>query len=142
MALAYFSLVPALGSEVAPDSLILSCPCNTPDGFSWAIFFCQDVTNHCTLAGSADSPLFVCQDHSAPSLFGSVHGVGDLGFRWFNVNNSGVLARGIASNCQTSCVFVRSPRRSPRRCRISGRVLALIDGHASFLVLINRGANP
>ena len=27
--------------------------------FSWVMFFCQDVVDHCTLAGSADSPLFI-----------------------------------------------------------------------------------
>ena len=47
-----------------------------PTGVSWAMFFCQDATDHCTLAGSADSPRFACRDHSIPPLLGSKHGLG------------------------------------------------------------------
>ena len=51
-------------------------------GVSWAMLFCQDVTDHCTPTGSADSPLFVCRDHSTPPLLGRKHGRGPLGIRW------------------------------------------------------------
>ena len=61
--------------------------------FSWAMFFCQVVTDHCTLTSSADSPLFVCRDHSTPPLFGSKHCMGSAGFRWSYADNVGVLAR-------------------------------------------------
>ena len=44
---------------LAPDSLIYPVPTTLPMGFSWAMFFCQDVTDHCTLSGSADFPLCV-----------------------------------------------------------------------------------
>ena len=37
-----------------PDSLIYPVPATLPMGFSWAMFYCQNVTDHCTLAGSAD----------------------------------------------------------------------------------------
>ena len=53
-----------------------------PDSLIDFVFFCQDVTDHCTLKGSADSPLFVCRDHSAPPLLGCKHDMGSLGFRW------------------------------------------------------------
>ena len=42
--------------RLAPDSLTYPVPTTLPMGFSWAMFFCQDVTDHCALAGSADSP--------------------------------------------------------------------------------------
>ena len=61
------------------------------------MFFCQDVTDHCTLAGRADSPLFICFDHSTPPLLGSKQGMGSLGFRLSYADNFGVLARG--ANC-------------------------------------------
>ena len=60
------------------------------------MFFYQDVTDHCTLAGSADSPLLLCPDHSAP-LLGGKRGVGSLGCRWSYADNSWVLAR--VANC-------------------------------------------
>ena len=84
----FFALSDVLASEVgytgrtvnqkrlAPDSLIYLVPTTLPVGFSWAMFFCQDVTDHWTLSGSADYPLFVCRDHSTPPLLGSKHGVG------------------------------------------------------------------
>ena len=52
-------------------------------------FSVQDVTDHCTLAGSADSPLFVCRDCSTPLLLGSKHGTGSRGFRWSEADNLG-----------------------------------------------------
>ena len=76
----------------------LSCLSTTPPmDFSLAMFFCQDVTDHCTLARSADSPLCVCRDHSTPPLLGSKHGMGSLGFRWSYADTCGVLAR--AEDC-------------------------------------------
>ena len=74
---------------VPPDTL--------PMVFSWAMFFCQHVTDRCTLAGSEHSPLFVCRDHSVPPLLGSKHGMGSVGFRSSYAGNFGVLARG--ANC-------------------------------------------
>ena len=59
-------------------------------GLSWTMFFCQDVTEHCTLPGSADAPLFVCDDHSAPPLLGRQHGMGSVGSRWSYADNFGV----------------------------------------------------
>ena len=68
--------------RLAPDSLVNPVPKTCQMGFSWARFFCHDVTDHCTLTGSADSPLFVCCDHSTPPLLGSKYGLGSAGFRW------------------------------------------------------------
>ena len=63
---AFFALPPGLASEVGytgrtverkrlfSDSLICPVPTTLPMVFSWAMFFCQDVWNHCTLAGSVD----------------------------------------------------------------------------------------
>ena len=67
--------------RLAPDSLIFQCPYATSVS-SWAMFFCPAVTDHCSLAGSADSPVFVCRDHSTPPLLGSKHGTRSVGFRW------------------------------------------------------------
>ena len=84
---AFFALPSVLGPEVgykgktidrkslAPDSLMEPVPTTLPMGFSSAMFLCQDVTDHCTLAGSADSSLVVCRDHSTPPLLGSKHGI-------------------------------------------------------------------
>ena len=58
--------------------------------FSWVMFFCQDATDHRTLSGSADSPLYGCRDHATPPLLGSKHGMGPLGFRWSYADNLGV----------------------------------------------------
>ena len=44
--------------RLAHDSLIYPVSDSTPI-FLWAMFFCQEVTEHCALAGSADSPLFI-----------------------------------------------------------------------------------
>ena len=67
---AFFALLAVHASEVgytgktidpkrlAPDSLIYPVPTTLPVVFSWATLHCQDVTNHCTLAGNADYPLF------------------------------------------------------------------------------------
>ena len=65
---AFFALPAVLASEVcsgstinqkrlAPDSLIYTVPTTLLMVFSLAMFFCQDVTDHCTLAGM--SLLFV-----------------------------------------------------------------------------------
>ena len=56
--------------------------------FSWAMSFCQDVADHCTL---------VCHGHSTPPLLGSKHGMGSDGFRWSYADNFGILALG--ANC-------------------------------------------
>ena len=79
--------------RLAPDSLIYLVPTALPMVFSWAVYFCQDVTHHCVLAESADSPLFVCHDYATPPLLGCKHGMGSLGFRWY----FGVLTGG--ANC-------------------------------------------
>ena len=76
--------------RLAPDSLMYPLPTTLLIVFSCAMFFCQDVTDHCTLAGNADSPLFVCRDHSTPPLLGSKHGMGSLGFHWWYADNVGV----------------------------------------------------
>ena len=70
--------------------------------FQWVLlwrclFFCKGVTDHRTLARSADSPLIVCREHSTPPLLGSIHGMGSVGFRWSYADNLGVLARGANS---------------------------------------------
>ena len=54
--------------RLAPEALIYRVPTTLPMGFSSAMFFCQDVTDHCTLAGSAESPLFVCRRCSAANM--------------------------------------------------------------------------
>ena len=79
--------------RLVPDSLIYLVPTTLPMGFSGTMFFGQDVTDHCTLSGSADSHLFVCRDHSKPLLLGSKHGMGSRGFRWSYADNFWVLAR-------------------------------------------------
>ena len=104
---AFFALLAVLASVVgytektindkrlAPESVIYLVRKTFPKGFFWAMFFCQDVTDHCTLAGSA----LWCRDHSTPPLLGSKHGMGSLGFRWSYADNNGVLATG--ANCTT-----------------------------------------
>ena len=57
---------------LAPDSLIYPVPTALPTGFSWVMFFCQDVADHCTPKGSVDSPFFVCRDQCTPSLEGNM----------------------------------------------------------------------
>ena len=79
-----------------PDSLMYPVPTTLPMGFSWTMFFCQDVADHCTLTESADSLLFVCRDHSTPLLSGR-QGMGSLGFRWSHADNFWVF--GIAPTC-------------------------------------------
>ena len=61
------------------------------------MFSCQHVTDRCTLAGSADFPLFICRDLSAPPLLGGEHDIRSIGFRLLCADNFGVLARG--ANC-------------------------------------------
>ena len=88
--------------STSPDSLIDPVPTKLPTGLSWAMFLCQDVTDHCTLDGCADSPLFVCLHHSAPPLLGSM---GSLGFRWSYADNfggSGVRGKLHQSSSRTS----------------------------------------
>ena len=77
--------------RLAPDSLICVVPTTLPMGFSWAVFFPQDVTDHCTLAGRGHSPLFTYDDQSAPPLLGRKRGMGSLGFRWSYAGNFGVF---------------------------------------------------
>ena len=52
------------------------------------MFFCQDVTDHCT-TGSDDSPLFDCRDHFAPPLLAGKNGMGSAGFCWSYADNFG-----------------------------------------------------
>ena len=95
---AFFALPAVLASDVCYTGKTVDrsathlVPTKLPIGFSWAMFFCQNVTDHCTLAESAESPLF-----GTPPLLGSEHGMGLLGFRWSIADNFGVLARG--ANC-------------------------------------------
>ena len=48
--------------------------------FRWVsrerIFFCQDDTDNCTLARSADSLVVIWRDHSTPPQLGNRHGMG------------------------------------------------------------------
>ena len=106
-------------TRLAPDSLLCPVPTILPIGFYWAMFFCQDVTDHGTLAGGAGSPLFVC-DHSTPPLLGSKHGMGSLGFRWSYADIFGVLARG-TSHCSCTEGPTRCSRHitCQRKCRCS-----------------------
>ena len=59
--------------RLAPESLIYPVRTTLPMGFSWAMFFCQDVTHHRTLAGCADSPHFV--SHHRCSVEQTWHGI-------------------------------------------------------------------
>ena len=73
----FFALPAVLASEVGhtgknvdqkrlvPDSLMYLVRYDTPDGFSWEMFFCQDVTDHCTVTRSADFPLSFGRDTAA-----------------------------------------------------------------------------
>ena len=100
-----------------------------PMGFSWTMFFFQDVTEHCTLARSADSPLFVCRDHSTPPLLGSKHGMGPLGFRWSYADNFGLLARG------ADCTNVHLARliAGLKKVRLDVHDISLATGNAENL---------
>ena len=67
---AFFAMPAVLASEVgytgrtvdqkrlAPDSPIYLVPATHPMRFSWVMFFCEDVADHCTITGSADSFCF------------------------------------------------------------------------------------
>ena len=114
----FFALPAVLASEVghtgktvdqkrlAPDSLIFLVPTTLPMCFSWVMFVCQDVTGHCTLAGSADSPLFVYREHSISPLLGSKHGMRSAGLRWSYADIFGVLARGAScTNVHLACLI-------------------------------------
>ena len=90
---------------------------------------CQDVTDHCTLAESEGSPLFVCREHSTPALLGCKHGIGSLGFRWSYVDNFGVLARG--ANC-TNVHLVRLIAGVNTACR-DVHDISLASGSADVL---------
>ena len=55
-----------------------SCPHNSCNGlFFVQCFFCEDVTEHCTLAGSASFSSLFCRDHCTPLLLGikTWHGI-------------------------------------------------------------------
>ena len=93
--------------RLAPDSLTYPVPTTRPICLSWAMFHCQDVTNHCTLVGDTDYPLFVCHDQSTLQLPGSQHGKGSLGFRWSWAENFGVHSPG--ANCPSIRVDSVSP---------------------------------
>ena len=105
---AYFALPAVLASEVGYmgkvidktpivlDSSIYPVPATIPNGLSWAKFFCQDVTDHCTLAGSADSSSFICQDHCVPPVAWWRTWLGSLRFRWSYAHIWGIQARGAA----------------------------------------------
>ena len=76
---AFLALPAVLASELgrrstqkrlAPDSLIYPVSTTLPMGFSWAMFFCQDVTDHCTLAGVLVLLFLLYRDHSTPPLLG------------------------------------------------------------------------
>ena len=100
--------------RLTPDSLKCRVPMALPMDSFWAVFFfCQDVTDHFTLAGSAESPLFVCRDHSAPPLLGSKHGMGSVGFRWSYADNSGCLTRG-ANNTNVHVALLSAGSRCSR----------------------------
>ena len=98
--------------RLAPDSLTDLVLAILQWVFSWTMCFCQDVADHCTLAGSADFPPVVCRDRSTPPLLGSEHGLGSAGFRWSCADNFGCI----------------------------GSRRTLHNGHESFLALSNRGA--
>ena len=112
----------------------MSCSYNTSYWFSWAVFFCQDVTDHCTLAGSADSHLYICRDHSTPPLLGSKHGMGSCGFRW---SSCGVLARG------TDCTNVHFARliASVKKAGLDVHDTSLASGCADVLDYVVSQAN-
>ena len=130
-------------------------------------FFVGEVIT--ALTGSADSHLFVCRDHSVPSLLSSKRGLGSVGFRWSYAHArliSGVqkasldvhdisLASGRADvlGCEVSpasACCCGTGKRISRICsgartvssrrRFSGRAMELVNGHESFLALSNRGA--
>ena len=109
-----FALPAVLASEVRntgknnqPETtcfrfLDIPVPTTLSMGCSWAMFLCQDVTDH-WLSREVLILLFsfFCRDCSTPPLFGSEHGMGSLGFRWSHADNFRVLARG--ENCTPHC---------------------------------------
>ena len=93
------------------------------------MLFCQDVTDRCTLAVSADSPLFVCRDHSAPPLLGGEHGMGLVGFRWSCADNAGVLARG----ANRTNVFLARLIAGVQKASLDVHDISLASGSADVL---------
>ena len=86
----------------------ISCSCNCSDGFFLGDSFLSRCRGSLHARGSADSPLFVCRDHSTPPLLGSKHGLGSAGFRWSYADNFWVvLARG--ANCTNVHLVYRKP---------------------------------
>ena len=83
--------------RLVPDSLIYPVLAAFPTCFSWAMFFCQNVTDHCMLAGSALSSFCLPGPlRRAPllggGLLGDGHGLGSLCVRWSCADKFGVLA--------------------------------------------------
>ena len=74
---------------------------DTANGFFLGCVFCPDVTDHCMFPGNADSPLFVCRDHSSPPLFGSKHGMGSWAFAGRMLTISGIWL-----TAQTALTFI------------------------------------
>ena len=148
---AFFALPSVLGPEVgykgktidrkslAPDSLVYLVLTTFPMGFSWTMFLCQDVTDHCTLAGSADSSLVVCGDHSTPPLLSNKHGIasGSADVLGFEVSPANAYCSGAGKRIPR---FRSVARTVSSRRRIGGRAVELVNGHESFLPPINRGA--
>ena len=102
------------------------CQTQARAGFSRAMFFCQDVTDHGTLTGSAGSLLFVCRDHSTPPLLGSKKGIGSASFRWSYADNLGDLTRRKEGRSRCS-------RKIPyhRRCRCFGYEVSPSNAYGS-----------
>ena len=82
-------------TRFVPDSWIYLFPATLPMDFRRRCSLVEMFANHCTLAGSADTPLFICRDHSTPPLLSSLYGMGSLVFRRSSADNFGVLARGV-----------------------------------------------
>ena len=152
----FFALAAVLASEVgytgktidrkrlAPETSIYPVPATLPMGFYWAMFFCQDVTDHCTLAGSADFAVLArganCTNVQLARLIagaqkvgldvhGAAHATGSadvFGFVVFpaNAHSSGTGKR--ISRIRSIARTVSSRRR------ISGRAMQLVSGHESF----------
>ena len=100
----------------------ISCSCNRSDGFFLGDSFLSRCRGSLHARGSADSPLFVCRDHSTPPLLGSKHGLGSAGFRWSYADNFWVvLARG--ANCTNVHLVYRKPASMPYPLRAEVQML-------------------